>query len=389
MFNTDNNSIGKRKISAAIAACMLAAGCAIHPLPEDFADDPTNVIVKKVRCEIQEALFTQLIRILTDSRVNKETRALGKFLQSHPEFVEHLGSGGLPAPAPIVGGEKISTPIGYGAVAGKPIDEVALEIIQDHLDATIAYEFRFEITEDNNNVADASFRVPFSNGSFSLGLKAGNEHKRVARRIVKAGDTFESFQALKCSDEEIAKSENWIYPITGKIGMAEVFETYIDLASQMNSGEGSGATDFDSLTDTLTFTSKFVASAKPELTLMPGFLGAFKLASAKSDNSRDRTDIHEVKFTISPPVPEVDTEIQKIPLGDGVVLNVTTLVRPAPPGAAQTGSSSDGSKIRPKGPNLVRPKSEAQKRRDLQRARYKLDETISLERGRRFIQEFE
>jgi hypothetical protein len=44
-----------------VGMAFAAAGCAIHPLPEDVTGVPTYVIAKKIRCEARTARRSRTI----------------------------------------------------------------------------------------------------------------------------------------------------------------------------------------------------------------------------------------------------------------------------------------------------------------------------------------
>src|SRR5262245_39259680 len=62
--------------------------------------------------------------------------------------------------------------------------------------ATIAYEFTFEITETNNASGDVTWAIPsLSGGNFSLTAKAGSDLTRKSVRNFKIVDTFDDLRA--------------------------------------------------------------------------------------------------------------------------------------------------------------------------------------------------
>lgn len=308
------------------------AGCATHPLPEDFAIDNTRRIVEKVRCEIRTALFDELTlamqRKLPKLPGQPERQMfgpyvakLGAYLEDKHELIKYLSQeAGLPDPVVMERRDGTTAPpIDIpDDLAGRPLPQIFVDWLNGYLGTSIAYEFRFVLTESNDATANASFVMPFTNGSFTLGLKGGNERERKNERKVSISDSFKSFHQMDCDEEghEAAQYENQMYPITGRVGMKEVIFSYTRVLSDVNRTQSS----FTSLTDKLTFTTLFVATATPKLVLMPGFLDSFKLASADLNVNVDRTDVHEVQFAITPPSPPTDTI--PVTLAPGVKLNV-------------------------------------------------------------------
>jgi len=77
--------------------------------------------------------------------------------------------------------------------------------------------------------ASGLFQFPFSNGTFSLGVSAGEDKKRKNDRSF---DLVEDFAQLLADRTLVcgAEGQNWKYPITGEIGLREVIETYVRLS---------------------------------------------------------------------------------------------------------------------------------------------------------------
>ena len=212
-------------------------------------------------------------------------------------------------------------------------------LLKAHLrDTVIAYEFKFTINETDNGSANSTFTFPFTNGNFALDLSFGEDK---ARKNVREFDVVEYFAEL-VADEDLRKycaiQENWQYPITGKIGLAEVIETYSQLAdlnkfnlpyqgsgsgsgqrSGGNRGEGGeqngrgGQSDGDgdpgqstskpkgslvqNFSDELTFTTTYTGSVKPSLELNP-VSHDFRLTKASGSFGGERKDTHTVSILI-------------------------------------------------------------------------------------------
>src|SRR5262245_54767457 len=81
----------------------------------------------------------------------------------------------------------------------------AQRAVRDHgrgltSNATIAYEFTFDILETNNASGSATWSIPFlSGGDFSVTASAGSDRTRHAVRNFKIVDTFDDLRAAKCS----------------------------------------------------------------------------------------------------------------------------------------------------------------------------------------------
>ena len=108
----------------------IAAGCSVHPLPDDLSQQTTQAIVLNVRCEAKFALAERVAHLLRDS--------------------------GDPALAGINPEEVV-----------KRIEEIHARnkkiaiTIERYLASAIAYNFDFMIDEFNNNVVDMGlFQLP-------------------------------------------------------------------------------------------------------------------------------------------------------------------------------------------------------------------------------------
>src|SRR5207249_2348270 len=78
---------------------LIAAGCAIHPLPENVTGVPTYTIVRQIRCETRQAVIDSALGWLqheSEDRVDPASRAIGlQFLNGRPiqEFRPRLFKG--------------------------------------------------------------------------------------------------------------------------------------------------------------------------------------------------------------------------------------------------------------------------------------------------------
>lgn len=65
--------------------------------------------------------------------------------------------------------------------------------------SAIAYEFTFDVTDDNSNSLNSTWQYPFAGGGlFSLGATAGLNLNRNTVRNFKIVDTFDRLKALRC-----------------------------------------------------------------------------------------------------------------------------------------------------------------------------------------------
>jgi hypothetical protein len=230
------------------------AGCAAHPLPEDYSQKSTSEIVRAIRCEAKEAI----VKYASDPRYQR---------------------------------------------------------IYDQ--GAIGYEFNFNILEQNDASASTSFERSFSSISkFTLGLGGtgtagtGAELKRQAIRKFSIADHFGELRKLPCGGT--ADGLRLLYPITGQIGLAEVIQTFIDLeqagalaADQDQSEKGivGGTVDFS---EDLQFTTSLNTGAlTPALVLAP-VSSALRMTNLGGTFSASRTDTHQVTVALAmPPLPKI------------------------------------------------------------------------------------
>jgi hypothetical protein len=226
------------------------AGCSTFPRTEDVTRKSTLAIVHQVRCEAKRAVV--------DIAYNR----------NNPD----------------------QTPINYTSTNYTPIN---------YTTASIGYEFTFDITEDNNASADATWGLPYTlGGNFSLMANGSFNRIRHTKRNFKITDSFEELYNTNCDEPPPpgvpSQPENLIYPIAGDIGVYEVVKTFINLQQIKNKKAGEVFT----FGDTLMFTTVLSGGVHPKLVISP-LPDRFRLAAANGDFSADRTDIHMVVITMA------------------------------------------------------------------------------------------
>jgi hypothetical protein len=266
-------------IKRSIWACHLLLGtaaCAIHPLPEDVTRDNTVQIVRKIRCETRFAVQSQLVQLLGESS------DLGLAIRSGDLSVSRVTSM-------------------YDADRSIVPDAEARKLIDRYRKTAIAFGFRFNILEQNNESISAGFGEALTNGLISVSLKVGDEKERKAERKFTIADTFEGLFTDLDDSECAALAEigpHLIYPITGRIGMHEVVETFVDLDEEADFSVKDGS--FTSFTDTITFQTKIFGSLEPSVQITRD-AGEFGINDAGGKIEANRIDVHEVTVSIVPP----------------------------------------------------------------------------------------
>src|SRR5262249_1613070 len=182
------------------------------------------------------------------------------------------------------------------------------DLAPQYKDATIAYEFEFDILENNSAGADATFKIPYMTGEmFSLKLDAGVSKDRHAVRNFRIVDRFNSKASADCFNGTLER--NLTYPIAGDIGIYEVVATYIKLQRVERPQAGETFT----FTDTLTFKTMMSAGVNPQAPPAPTTVHQFRFAAANASLTSSRLDIHSVTVALTagpalspPPPPPLD-----------------------------------------------------------------------------------
>jgi hypothetical protein len=231
-------------------------GCSIYPLPEDVSRKNTYDIVEKIRCEAAEGL----------------REALPQAPPNHPILVNTY----------------------------------------------IGYDFDFDIIENNNlGTGGGRGNLKFErkhlspDGSFTLEVTPFAERQRKTNRNFRIIESLKQLREARCSE---AETQNWIYPITGAIGLNEIVNTYVRLEQLTNFGKlTSGTTTTPTpptptvpagadtpivFSDVLTYTTKLGGGVKPELTLN-SVVGSLKLTKASIFADATRDDTHQVTVALA------------------------------------------------------------------------------------------
>lgn len=158
-------------------------------------------------------------------------------------------------------------------------------------DASIVYQFTFDINEHNDATAGFTLFNPFANGTFNLAANGAANRERDGVRNFEIIDSFNDLRKMNCSrDREV----NWIYPLTGDVGMYDSVATFIRLQRT----ETPGSTRVFTFADTLTYTTTISGGATATLTLSP-VPQQFRFTAANAGLTGSRTDIHKVVVTMA------------------------------------------------------------------------------------------
>jgi hypothetical protein len=275
----------RREVVFAFGAVSLLAGCAIHPDPEDVTGVDTVDIVKQIRCEAREAvtgLMKVKLRDWADGGSAEAARLVQKY-ESDPEAISDFSPNLFPGPR-------------YVQVR---------RFIKLFAETAIAYNFDLTMTENNDLTTDISLLKSGISPKFTLGIGAGAKRKRSNQRVFTTTDTFgylitrlnrkNRYDEHYC-DGKIVR-ENYIYPISGRIGVHKTVETFIELSvfEGLGGEKGKGP---PTMADKLTFTTVINISANPKIEFT-AVTSAFHVGSAALNASADRNDTHQVSVGLS------------------------------------------------------------------------------------------
>lgn len=238
-------------------SCLLACpflGCAIHPDTQDFSRDMVADIVFHVQCEAKRAITNALAREYLRGALHDVVASDARLQNS--AFDQII-----------------------------PIDEI--DEFAAHLEKTaLNLNFRFITTEDDDLTTTGSVKVPISQGSFTIGWDAGAEKQRKTDQVVRFTDSFGQLEAQNCSPE--SPRRNFVYPVTGHIGLQATFDNFVRIAAQQR---GEGNLIFN---DEITFTTRLIGAVNPSVVLVPD-LGRLIQASATALAARE--DLHRLTLT--------------------------------------------------------------------------------------------
>lgn len=287
---------------AGVGLLSIVAGCSTHPLPEDFALRDTYAIVRQIRCEARAGLEEAMVEWLTRrKRVLKLQHDDPPGAALEAEVARRLGfpPDGSVKPADFRADPR--TDISFGTL---PFPQYDQAVVSRFGGAAIAYNFTFDMSEVNNLDASFDFLGILRHTVGSAALSGGLDRTRQNIRTFTLTDTFVGLldmhdAAAYC--ENYVPVHNVVYPITGRIGVAEIIVAFVNLSlfSNLASGDGKGP---PSMSDAIAFTTRLAGALTPKLVLAPAFRGA-QLADASISATLSRTDLHKVIVAVAEPQP--------------------------------------------------------------------------------------
>ncbi|CAK07666.1 MULTISPECIES: hypothetical protein [Rhizobium] len=261
-----------------LGVMLLASGCALHPVPENYMRISTLNIVKQVRCETRNAIMESAIGWLThDKDVDGVSRQVGFSLQADPDKYT-----------------KLTPALFKGRVH---------ELFSLFWQTGIAFDYVLDMTEINNVSTEFNLLSVFTGSTRTLGFSAGLDRQRESERIFTTTDTFGNLIHGVRDDfceEHIAK-ENMIYPIAGKIGIAGVIQDFMRLTLFGNlAGRAENRSGPPTLAERLQFTTTITGSISPKIVFAGPGGPSWRLADASLSSAvATRTDNHQVTIGLA------------------------------------------------------------------------------------------
>lgn len=226
------------------AACISLTACSTHPLPEDYSGTSTKDLVQYLRCELA------------------------------------LGVASLKKTVP------------------------------NDLDQTVVgVDLKLNMDETNNaSGGKLALLDPLSGGKFTLDLSGAAEKSRSNERNVRIIDTFTVLKRIAADKEcnQQKQRANFLYPISGRIGVGEVVVSYWDVKGLTTYNPNTSA-EGAAFSDKLVFKTKLSAGLKPTISITSG-PAHLHLSDFSIDGQVVREDKHQLTITLATLAPTKDSE---------------------------------------------------------------------------------
>jgi hypothetical protein len=284
------------------------AGCAIHPIQQNVTGLPTVDIVNHIRCESRVAIQKKAVELLRN--IHSDARLADRLEQD-------LGQIWVVNP--------------YTEL--RPAERA---FYFRYIQTGIAYNFTFDVTEDNKAALVADPVRLITNGMAGVGLNSSGEFSRENIRTFIVSETFARLleDPIPGCGQSPLRSANFAYPVAGSIGMDELISTFIDLnenenapltASSAGSGtKGSGSGVF---ADTLNFNTTLIGGVTPSVQINPvghkwGLASPTNFAATVT-----RTDKHTLAIGLS--LATTADKTKQVAAGNPIVVQSGSQVRSA------------------------------------------------------------
>ena len=160
------------------------------------------------------------------------------------------------------------------------------------------------MTETNNVNTEINLLKPFTGSTFTMGIKARADRSRKNERIFTVTDSFSGLARLPdhyCSgaDYNHLVGPNYIYPITGQIGVRRHVEDFINMTIFENLGgpkDDRGAPP--TLVDALEFQTIIGGSLAPKIVFVPAASG-LQVTDVSFNGEAVRIDLHKITMGLA------------------------------------------------------------------------------------------
>jgi hypothetical protein len=256
---------------APMTSGIFLSGCSIHPLPENVTELNTYQIIQQIRCEAREGVIDSVLTYMASpENATDRSRELAKHYREHPDQIRAL------SPRHLQGQMQAVTNFFWNT--------------------GIAYNYELVMTEMNNLNGGINLLDPFSRGSLALGLKGNFDRQRQNTRTFtitdRFGDLIQKVDPQDCDGR--VRGPNYVYPITGKIGIEGMIHAFVYMTLFGNLGKSKDAPKGPpTLVDALEFTTTIGGSAAPKITFTPMGSG-LQVADASLTGEVSRKDVHKV-----------------------------------------------------------------------------------------------
>lgn len=264
--------------AAAIFVAVFAGGCAIHPIPDNVTGVSTYDIVRNVRCEARDAIREKIILFLAQVEGDPAATKYADLLKNDRTLWVKFNDRWFSPPVTAV--------------------------LREFEGSAIAYNFALDMTEVNNFDPTIDLINPISHGTFTSSITGGVDRSRENIRSFTITDIWAALikvDELYC--QPFVHVNNYMYPITGKVGIDEMIDTFVVLSLFGNlAAPGAASGKPPTMADDITFTTMLSLGGTPKVVFTP-FPKGLSVADTSLGVVLSRKDKHEVTVGLSLPVP--------------------------------------------------------------------------------------
>jgi len=321
--------------------CPFIGACSIAPDIRDVTPLDTAAVVRHIECETQIAFLRTMARYLAEN-LKGEMQARLQEVLSEPDLVTQI--------------RRLSNIKIEQLAALKATRPDIYKYLAAWGGVVIGYQYTFDIKENNDHLGNLHFSFPLAVGSLKIqtgtqllktrgnkktftvvttiplimqsGACLGYYHLRERATQDESSFGVKGIEKHKETITNVKRTQhpNFMYPVTGQIGMEDVISTFAKIwwptgsgrttapeTTQKKGSQGNGTVPGEitlqgkvdtGYTQTLTFTTKIIGKVYPVIEVSGSHLTKGEL---KTENYRE--DTHKVMISFIPPTPQ---EIEKL-----------------------------------------------------------------------------